>query len=95
MLGGTSFAFVTDGVEAAVARARAAAGEKDVLISGGASIVQQTLRAGLVDELQVHVVPLLFGGGVRLFGELDPVVDLEATRVIESPAVAHLRYRVR
>jgi dihydrofolate reductase len=95
MLGGTSFAFVTDGVEAPVARARAAAGEKDVLISGGASIVQQTLRAGLVDELQVHDVPPLFGGGVRLFGELDPVVDLEATRVIESPAVAHLRYRVR
>lgn len=94
MQGGTSFAFVTDGIESAVARAREAAGEKDVLVAGGASVVQQALRAGLLDELQLHVVPLLFGGGVRLFDALDPIVELEATRVIESPAVAHLRYRV-
>jgi dihydrofolate reductase len=95
MLGGTSFAFVTDGVEAAVAQARAVAGNKDVLISGGASVVQQALQAGLVDELQLHVVPLLLGDGVRLFGPGDQLLELEATRVIESPRVAHLRYRVR
>ena len=94
MLGGTSFAFVTDGIEAAVAQAREVAGEKDVLISGGASVVQQALRAGLLDELQLHVVPLLLGGGVRLFDGVDPTVELEATRTIESPTVAHLRYRV-
>ena len=95
MQGGTSFAFVTDGIEAAVALAREAAGEKDVLVAGGGSVVQQALRAGLLDELQLHVVPLLFGGGVRLFDALDPIVELEATRVIESPTVAHLRYRVK
>jgi dihydrofolate reductase len=94
MQGGTSFAFVTAGIEAAIARAREVAGEKDVLIAGGASVVQQALRAGLLDELQLHVVPLLLGGGVRLFDGLDPIVELEATRVIESPTVAHLRYRV-
>jgi dihydrofolate reductase len=92
MLGGTSFAFVTDGVEAAVAQARAVAGNKDVLISGGASVVQQALQAGLVDEMQLHVVPLLLGDGVRLFGSGDQLLELEATRVIESPRVAHLRY---
>ena len=95
MQGGTSFAFVTDGVGPAIAQAREVAGEKDVLVAGGASVVQQALRAGLLDELQLHVVPLLLGGGVRLFGPLGPVVDLEVTRVIESPAVAHLRYRVQ
>jgi dihydrofolate reductase len=94
MQGGTSFVFVRDGIEAAVAQARDVAGEKDVLISGGASVVQQALRAGLLDEVQVHVVPLLLGGGVRLFDGLDPTIELEATRVIESPTVAHLRYRV-
>ena len=95
MQGGTSFAFVTAGIEAAVAWARKVAGEKDVLVAGGASVVQQAIRAGLLDELQLHVVPLLLGGGVRLFGVLDPIVELEATRVIESPTVAHLRYRLR
>jgi dihydrofolate reductase len=94
MQGGTSFVFVTDGIDAAVAQARDVAGEKDVLVSGGASVVQQALRAGLLDEVQLHVVPLLLGSGVRLFDGLDPTVELEATRVIESLTVAHLRYRV-
>jgi dihydrofolate reductase len=95
MEGGTSFSFVTDGIESAVAQAREAAGDKDVLISGGGSVVQQALAAGLLDELQIHVAPLLLGGGVRLFDDaLGQVVELETTRVIESPAVAHLRYRV-
>jgi dihydrofolate reductase len=92
MLGGTSFAFVTDGIEAAVAQARAVAGDKDVLISGGASVVQQALQAGLIAEMQLHVVPLLLGDGVRLFDSIDRIAELETTRVIESPRVAHLRY---
>src|SRR5205807_8454644 len=89
--GGTSFTFVTDGIESALDQARAAAGEKDVLLAGGANVVQQYLKAGLLDELQVHVAPLLLGGGVRLFDGLDPG-ELELTRVISSPFVAHLRF---
>jgi dihydrofolate reductase len=93
--GGTTFTFVTDGIEAALEQARAAAGDKDVTVAGGADVAQQYLRAGLLDELQVHVAPLLLGDGVRLFGDLggDPI-GLECTRVIDSPAVTHLRYRV-
>ena len=95
MQGGTSFAFVTDGIEAAVARAREAAADKDVLVAGGGTVVQEALRAGLVDELQVHVAPLLLGSGVRLFADtLDSIVELEVTRMIASPTVTHLRYRV-
>jgi dihydrofolate reductase len=93
--GGTTFTFVTDGIESALEQARAAAGGKDVLIAGGAEIAQQYLRAGLLDELQVHVTPVLLGGGVRLFDDLgSEPPKLECTRVIDSPAVAHLRYRV-
>jgi dihydrofolate reductase len=93
--GGTSFTFVTDGIEAALEQARAAAGDKDVAVAGGATIVQQYLKAGLLDELQIHVVPVLLGGGVSLFDRLgnDPI-ELDATRVIESPSVTHLRFRV-
>jgi dihydrofolate reductase len=94
-LRGGSFTFVTDGIEAALARASEAAGDKDVLVAGGASLAQQYLAAGLLDELQIHVVPLFLGDGVRLFDQVDPVVDLELTRVIESPTVTHLRYRVK
>jgi dihydrofolate reductase len=95
MQGGTSFNFVTDGIEAALEQARAAAEEKDVLVAGGASIVQQYLRAGLLDELQTHVAPVLLGGGTSLFEQLgiEPL-GLEATRVIASPSVTHLRFRV-
>ena len=93
--GGTAFNFVTDGIEAALEQARAAAGDKDVAVAGGASVVQQYLKAGLLDELQIHVVPLLLGGGVRLFDQLgSKQVELECTRVIQSPAVTHLKYRV-
>jgi dihydrofolate reductase len=93
--GGTTFTFVTDGIDAALEQARAAAGDKDVAVAGGANVVQQYLEAGLVDEFQVHVAPVLLGDGVRLFGHLDPEqVELECTRVIESPAVTHLSYRV-
>ena len=91
--GGTSFTFVTDGPEAALERAREAAGDRNVAIGGGANVVQQYLRAGLLDEMQIHVVPILLGGGVRLLDGLDPL-QLEVTRVVESPVVTHLKYRV-
>ncbi len=95
--GGTTFTFVTEGIEGAVEQARAAAGGKDVAVGGGASVAQQCLKAGLLDELQIHVVPVLLGAGVRLFEShlADAPAELECTRVIESPTgVAHLRYRV-
>ena len=96
MEGGTTFTFVTNGIEAALEQAQEVAGEKNVAIAGGANVVQQYLKAGLLDELQIHVVPLLLGEGVRLFedhvGTEQP--EVEATRVIRSPAVTHLRYRV-
>lgn len=93
--GGTTFTFVTDGIEAALEQARAAAGDRDVLVAGGADAVQQYLRAGLFDELQIHLVPVLLGGGVRLLDNLgDAKVGLELDRVADSPAVTHLRYRI-
>jgi dihydrofolate reductase len=93
--GGTTFNFVTDGIEAALEQARAAAGDKDVKVAGGAEVGRQFLNAGLLDEVQLHLVPVLLGGGVRLFDDLDASrVKLETTRVIESPAgVTHLFYR--
>jgi dihydrofolate reductase len=95
MQGGTIFAFVTGGIEAALAQARAAAGERNVSVAGGASVVQQLLTAGLVDELKVHVAPLLLGGGLRLFGDLDGgPVELEPTRVLGSPKATHLAFRL-
>ena len=95
MEGGTTFFFVTDGIEAAVGRAREAAGEADVSVSGGGDVVQQALRAGLVDQLRVHVAPVLLGDGTRLFGEGGQPIGLEATRVLSSPRAAHLRFDVR
>lgn len=91
---GSLFTFVTDGVESAVAQAKAAAGGKNIDLVG-AQIAQQCLRAGLVDELQVDLVPVLLGGGVRLFEQigLGPM-DLEPLAVVEGVGVTHLRYRV-
>jgi dihydrofolate reductase len=96
MEGGTTFKFVTDGIESALEQARAAAAEKNVAIAGGASVVQQYLKAGLIDELQIHVAPVLLGGGVRLFEDHvgAQLPEVEATRVIQSPAVTHLRYSI-
>jgi dihydrofolate reductase len=91
--GGTTFTFVTEGVTAAVEQARAAAGDRDVLVSGGASVIQQALAAGLIDEFQVSIAPLLLGGGVRLLDGLDPA-RLEDTRVVTAPGIVHLAYRV-
>jgi dihydrofolate reductase len=95
-LSDTTFTFVTDGIDSAIAQARAAAGDRPVLIAGGASAIGQALGAGALDELNIHVAPLLLGGGTPLFGDYSgPQLDLEVTRVIESPAVTHLRYRVK
>jgi dihydrofolate reductase len=93
MQGGTTFHFVTDGIASALAQAREAAGDRDVSIAGGASAVQQYLSAGLLDELYVHIVPIVLGAGERL---LDGVGDprLEPVDVVASPAVTHVRYRV-
>lgn len=93
-LGETTFSFVRDGVESAVEQARSAAGDKHVLVAGGAEAAQQVLGAGLLDEVQIHLVPVLLGGGTRLFDGLGPESHFELTRVIDSPTVTHLRYRV-
>lgn len=94
MEGGTTFTFVTDGIESAVDQAKAGAGDKDVTIAGGANTIQQCLRARLVDEVRLHLVPVLLGGGVRLFDGLgNGDVALETIRVIESPNVTHLMLR--
>jgi dihydrofolate reductase len=91
--GGTTYTFVTDGIESALAQAREAAGDKDVHVSGGADVAQQYLKAGLLDELQVHVAPVLLGGGTPLFGH-GLTGRLERTRVVEAPSgVTHIRYR--
>ncbi len=93
MEGGTTFHFVTDGIEAALERASAAAAGKDVVIGGGASTARQYLRAGLVDELEVHVSPVLLGGGERLFDDIgDGTAGLELVELVASPAVAHYRF---
>jgi dihydrofolate reductase len=92
--GGTTFTFVTDGIESALEQAREAAGAKDVAIAGGADAIQQFLRAGLVDEFQIHVAPMLLGGGVRLFEDAPADLKVEPVGVIESPRVTHLKYRV-
>jgi dihydrofolate reductase len=91
----TTFHFVSDGIESAHAQAREAAGERNVLVAGGASIGGQLLATGLVDELQLHVAPMLLGGGVRLFEGVDAsAARLEPFRVSGSARATHIRYRV-
>ncbi len=93
--GKATFVFVEDGLERALAQAKAAAGDKDVCVAGGANVAQQYLEAGLVDELRLHLVPVLFGGGRRLFEHLGTErTELERTSVLESPGVTHLVFRV-
>ena len=92
-VGGTTFTFVTDGIEAALDQAKAAAGDGYVLISGGAETVNQYLRAGLIDELWLHVTPVLLGAGERLF-EAVPITDLEKIEARDTDLVTHLRYRI-
>ncbi len=93
-LSDTTFTFITDGIESALERAREAAGDKDIVIGGGADAINQYLAAGLVDELELHVVPMLLGGGQRLFAGVGPNLKLEELRAVEAPGVAHLKYRV-
>jgi dihydrofolate reductase len=93
-LADTTFTFVTNGAQSALAQARDAAGEQDVFIGGGADIINQYLAAGVVDEIELHVVPILLGGGARLFAGVGPEIELEQVRVIEAPGVTHLKYRV-
>ena len=91
--GATTFAFVTDGIESALSEARAAAGDLDVAVAGGADAIQQYIRAGLLDELHIHVAPVLLGDGRRLLEGLDPM-PLDAAGAVDSPSgVAHLSYR--
>jgi len=95
MEGGTRFIFVTDGIETALAQAKKAAGKKDVSLGGGASVAQQYLAAGLIDEMELHVVPQLLGDGARLFdGVGSDKVKLEPVRTVEGPGVVHLKYRI-
>jgi dihydrofolate reductase len=93
-LSDTTFHFVTDGIESALAQAKDAAGDRDVLLGGGADSINQYLAAGLVDEIELHVAPILLGGGKRLFAGVGPDLTLEELRAAEGPGVAHLKYRV-
>jgi dihydrofolate reductase len=93
MQGGTTFTFVTDGIESALAQARAAAGDRDVAIAGGATAVRQYLRAGLLDELYLHVVPILLGAGERLLEDVG-TPTFEKVKVVDSPTVTHMKYRM-
>ncbi len=96
MDGGTTFHFVTDGIQRALDRARKAAGKKDVMLGGGAQIAQQFLKAGVVDEMEIHVVPVLLGGGSRLFENTDArQTGYESVRVVNSPSVSHYKYRLK
>ena len=96
MEGGTTFHFVTDGIESALEQARDAAGDQDIAIHGGAATIQQYLAAGLVDEVAVNISPVLLGAGERLFDNLGgDLPRLELERTIAAPDVTHLKYRVR
>ena len=89
----TTFHFVTDGPEAALEQAREAAGDADVMIGGGAETIDQYLRLGLLDELELHVAPIALGGGSRLFAEVGDLT-LEPVRAVEAPGVTHVKYRL-
>jgi dihydrofolate reductase len=94
--GPTTFNFVTDGIESALKQAKAAAGEKDVMVMGGAKVMQQYVRAGLVDEIRLHIVPVLMGVGSRLFDNIGTeAISLEQTHAVQSPLATHLKFRVK
>ena len=96
MQGGTTYTFVTQGVAAALEQARAAAEDKHVGIWGGADLIRQYLKAGLLDEMRLHIIPMLLGGGIRLFDGLDAEgIELRKTSVIDTPAATHFHYLVR
>ena len=98
--GGTSFTYVTDGIESAIDQARQAAGDKDVAVQGGGTLLRQVIVAGLLDVLELHIVPVVLGDGMRLFdpagltlGEREGI-ELRPNRVVDSPEVTHIRYEV-
>ena len=93
-LSDTTFTFVTDGIESALGQARDAAGDKDIAVPGGAEVIQQYLAARLLDEFELHVLPLILGGGERLLDNIGHHLKLEQLRAIEAPGVTHLKYRV-
>ncbi|MFN2556140.1 MAG: dihydrofolate reductase family protein [Nitriliruptorales bacterium] len=93
MQGGTTFFFVTEGIESALEQARQAAGDQDVAIGGGTNVIQQYLAPRLVDEFELHIVPILLGGGERLFEDVGHLA-LEQVRAIEAPGVTHIKYRL-
>ena len=92
--GGTSYVFVTEGIEAAMAQAKAAAGEQDVMVNGGADIDRQYLNAGLIDEIRLHLAPIVLGGGTPLFAGVRPDLRLVPIRATNSPLATHLAYTV-
>jgi dihydrofolate reductase len=98
--GGTSFTYVTDGLQSAIDQARAAADGKDVAIAGGGTMLRNVIKAGLLDQLDLHIAPVLVGDGMRLFDPADlglagnEAIELTPTRVIDTPDVTHIRYRV-
>jgi dihydrofolate reductase len=98
--GGTTFTFVTDGIASAVKQARAAAGGKDVAVAGGGRLLAQVIKEGLLDQLDLHVAPVLLGDGMRLFDPAvldltnEEAIELTPARIIETPEVTHLRYRI-
>lgn len=98
-LGGTSFTYVTDGIASAIEQARAAAGGKNVAIAGGGTLLRQVIKLGLLDELELHIVPVILGDGMRLLdADLDlgvkEGIELEPLRVINTPEATHIRYKV-
>jgi dihydrofolate reductase len=96
MHGRTTFHFVTEGIHAALQRAKDAAQDKDILLGGGADVAQQYLKASLIDEMDIHVVSMLLGDGARLFDHTEGrQADYECIRVINSPSVSHYKYRLR
>jgi dihydrofolate reductase len=95
MKGGTMYTFVTDGIEAALRLALAAAGDRNVGIWGGADIIRQVLKTGLLDEMHIHLIPILLGGGVRLFEGLDPEgIELRKASSINTPSATHFQFEV-
>lgn len=95
MQGGTTFKFVTDGIESALAQAKDATQGRDIWLAGGASVVNQYLAAGLVDEIDLSIAPVILGGGARLFEGLDRgALELEQVRVVDAPGVTHIKYEI-
>ena len=93
--GAEGFIFVTDGIESLLKQAKAAAGGKDVVVGGGADTAQQFLKGGFIDEIQIHLIPVLLGAGIRLFDHLEAAsIELENAGVIAAPDATHLRFRV-